>query len=704
MGEGPAVPGLEGRGPDRLEHLDLPAPPRIIPGIPIGFPFCREAPRGAVGAQDAELFVALADDQAAALELRLAPGPPPAFHPELAARASPDVIEEDEILALFPDDVPQPIGAVEAAAHCPGHARRQEVRREFQRGERRRFRLGAVPGDDDAVVIAGREVDIVQVEEPDPVLPGQPDDRVPVLVAVGEGRRPVEEEVLVGGVEITPERHLVEVGSPRLGDEARLFRAAGRPAESEFVERHRMDPQEAGGRGRRRLDGIFAVEEIVQLEPGIVREPFIDPMELAVTFRRGGDLEVLFGHAPRQAGEAVVVAAHISEAGTVPAVVGRRHEEVGELPEMGRREIVLVALEGLVEQGMIRRQVNVAENEVGPVAEPGVVVAVHGRDLSAHRRLELGPQMLEAGHPVFFMVIPVRAKQVERQERGVVLADLAGRHDIAAEVREVSVAVEDAPVVPEELLDDGAVAGPESRVPVEETPDEEEPPEVEIKCRPGLGNPLAAFPGPLIERAAAGPEIAGPGGVAGQVISEAPEKDIAIGREADELARDGRQGLVDVLGRPGERQAGFEPAERRDRPGSRPEKPQEFRERRRAVLVAAEADDDDIFFAVPGGDRRGDEDAARPGKIGVGESQPAEIQPAGPAVVLEAPGDDQVPRPHFGFLDFALGLDLDPAAADGPQLLLQPGRILHQARRQDHEDGAGLERDRERGPIDFSGK
>ena len=187
VGEGPAGSRLQGRRFHGLENLDLAFSPGIIPGVPVGFFFRLKIPRGAVRAQNPELPITLADNQGAVLEFGFAARPPTAVHPELAALPRPDIVQENEVLAFFPDDVPQPVGAAEVAARRPRQRRRRKIRRELEDSERRRLLLDAVPGDDETVVIARSVVDVVQVEEPDPVLPGQPDDRVPVLVAVGEG-------------------------------------------------------------------------------------------------------------------------------------------------------------------------------------------------------------------------------------------------------------------------------------------------------------------------------------------------------------------------------------------------------------------------------------------------------------------------------------------------------------------------------------
>src|SRR5512139_641004 len=115
-------------------------------------------------------------------------------------------------------------------------------------------------------------------------------------MTMGEGRSAVEEQIFVTGLEIAAERHLVQITSFCLRDKTRPLSPPGGPTKSKVVDENRMDPEEAAGRGRLGLDGIFAVEEIVKLEPGIAGEPFIDPMELAVLSRGGGDLEVFFGH------------------------------------------------------------------------------------------------------------------------------------------------------------------------------------------------------------------------------------------------------------------------------------------------------------------------------------------------------------------------------------------------------------------------
>src|SRR5512139_831146 len=90
---------------------------------------------------------------------------------------------------------------------------------------------------------------------------------------------------------------------------------------------------------------------------------------------------------------------------------------------------------------------------------------------------------------------------------------------------------------------------------------------------------------------------------------------------------------------------------------------QELRERRRSVLVAAEADDDDVLVPVPGRYGRRDHHAAGPGEIGIREGQPAKVEPARPAVVLKVAGDDEMPGADIGFLDFALGPEFDGPAA-----------------------------------------
>ena len=364
-------------------------------------------------------------------------------------------------------------------------------------------------------MVARGEIDVVDVEKPNPVLPGQAGDGVAVVVAVREKGRALEAEIFVAGVEVSPQRYFIEVRRSGARRPGMLFRAPGREKERGFIQEDGKDAGEA-----RRLLGLdFRGVIAVGQAPGDVPVglPVGQPLVLAVAVipcGRAGE--------PRHAAPAPPasrrIGAGVAESDHVPAVVRRHGEQVEVLPQPSFLEEGLLAFSHDIGQVVPGRSELVASRVV--VGAVGIGLAeVEGEPVLIHERIQ-------PGQAVLLRVVPVGEIQAEAHVRRMVLARFAGGRDVFIEEDHVA---DKRRVSPEDFLDHFPVGGREERVVVDEIPGLKEILQAEIDACPGFGNPVARFFGLLVGDGEAVAEMPGPFFIAGQEIVQAPGADLAIG-------------------------------------------------------------------------------------------------------------------------------------------------------------------------------
>ena len=335
----------------------------------------------------------------------------------------------------------------------------------------------------------------------------------------------------------------------------------------------------------------------------------------------------------------------VAESDRVPAVVGRRGDQVHLRPQTAALDKGQVSPGQRVIKVMGRRQCLVpgAAVVVRAIAQPLAVVKGTAH-LVGHRF-----QPLDG---IFFCVIPVRGIKAEREESVMVLPGLSGRHQVLIQIRPVlyihCISIED-------LVDYLAVFQLEERVVVDELPDVEEIPEDKIDIRPGLGDPFAARLGAAVEdRHPVSVELR-PFLVAREEIHEAPLGDCPVRRPLPEVFDRRPQGGLDARGNGRERVRGLEQPHGADRLGAGGERVQESLQRGAQAAIVAGADDHDVFRSVPHGFRGVNVISALSREVGVRVGQAFHVHLEDPRVVRDVTGEDQVLAPEVLRLDGVRG-------------------------------------------------
>ena len=196
------------------------------------------------------------------------------------------------------------------------------------------------------------------------------------------------------------------------------------------------------------------------------------------------------------------------------------------------------------------------------------------------------------------------------------------------------------------IVDNLSVFGPEEGIIVDELPGVEQVPKNKIDIGPGLGDPLAARLGALVEDTHPVAEELRPFLISGEEIHEPPLGDRAVGRPLPQVLDRRAEGRLDSRRRCLELMGRLEQPDRPYGPGTELERRQESVHGRTEVGAAARANDQDIFRTVPDGFRRMDVKAALPRKIGIGVSQPLHVQLKDPGIIRDVPCEDQVLTPE----------------------------------------------------------
>ncbi len=139
-------------------------------------------PGGRAVTHERKARTGLPHEHAVGALLRLPVDAPDALQAVVAGLARCYLVEHEHVLALRPDDVAAPVSAVVAAEGGARHPRRGQVADRFEGGQPRDRLEEPVAHDHERVVLHRVGHEVAAVEEPQAVLVGEADDRVPVRV------------------------------------------------------------------------------------------------------------------------------------------------------------------------------------------------------------------------------------------------------------------------------------------------------------------------------------------------------------------------------------------------------------------------------------------------------------------------------------------------------------------------------------------
>ena len=276
------------------------------------------------------------------------------------------LVEDQEVLALQPQDIPEPADAVVVVEQALHEARGRQICLDELLREQREQGAPPVAYDRDGIVVDRAPVGVVRVQQADHALVGHADDRVGIFVVMVAPAQSVEEQVLVMRFEAAAQRDLVERASAR--DAGQGARDAREPAQ--VVIRALGDGDAANPRDGRRRDALMLDDVPAHALPMLVRQPC---QGRRIRRERDGPQELSLQIRARPAG--------IAKLSFVPQVVGHCHTQ---LCERGR-------LAGLKVAAFVRCQRPV-DQVLGHVTE------VPARILLRLRRMGLTSEQ-HVGHP-----------------------------------------------------------------------------------------------------------------------------------------------------------------------------------------------------------------------------------------------------------------------------------------------------------------